>query len=210
MIKHDVAKRIFSLIFLGLSPILWFKPRAIWLMVAVVILFILWWGLNKTNKIWLKTAMVLTMLALVVMGGFISSEMYIWGSGFNQDRFFWEQADFKNQIFTRENEAMYMPYRLRVIVYKWPIVVNYWLGNAFGLVKINNLIGIVGILNIFPLIYGLICVNKDKWLVYGWLTVATLVGAMNRMPDKSNTFYLALPVLVYLIYIGWKRIINVK
>ncbi len=156
-------KRVVIALGVAVLPLLWFSPRFWWLTLVVIGLALLWWlSYFVVKHVFIKRILLILMLVLLSFGSLVSNSLFSLKDGFDRERFFWITYDFTNQVQSRENESFYLPYRLRLLVYGIPTTTNYWITNSLGLVKINNLINCVGLVNIVPMLIGLIILRKHK------------------------------------------------
>ena len=194
-------------------PITWFHSRdllvvsALGLMVTAEILMV--W---KDN--WITKTVSILMLLVLFLGSMHSGEVFNWPWSYNYERVLVNQPYIKDQIQTQQNEAMYLPFRLRPMVFNKDVYIYDVLGNIFGFMSLNNLARVFLLANIYPFIYGLIesVKNINKWstkINLVALGVGLFCAGLNRTPDKLNYFYLLTPVVVYFMWIGFKKV-NLK
>ncbi len=116
--------------------------------------------------------------------------------------------DWTNLYISRmQDEALYMPYKLRLIIFNGSVYFYVYLSKIAGLFTFKNLYDVLLVANLYPLAKGLILDLKDwnrsKTLIILSMLLVSFITVSSRSVDILKTFTLLSPFLIYFILRGF-------
>lgn len=116
--------------------------------------------------------------------------------------------DWTNLYITRmKTESQYMPNVVRSVIYNPSIHFYVMLSKIGGLLTLKNFYEALLLVNIYPLMKGLILDlknwNKSKTLLILSILLISLSMVVSRAEEINDTFLLMAPFLVYFIFRGF-------
>lgn len=109
-------------------------------------------------------------------------------------------------INRHQQDALFIPYSARKIVYSSTVYFYVFLTNFFNFINLKNLSDAILIANIYPLAVGIYSFIKTKSdyrsIFFASIFLAALVLGIDRSPDKFQSFYMLTPLLIYFIFNG--------
>lgn len=195
--KHSRQKIKSHPIFLSLLafiPLFSFQPQSIYLIILQLIFLAIF---ISTDKI----PFLLISLLVLTVGLLISNKI-------NSSNLIFNTTAYQESFTFFQKDAMYIPYKLRLLVYNQSVYIYSIFTNAFKLFSLNNLYDILLIANIYPFIYGLYLSFKSKnnWFLLLGLSIIFLIVGISKSPDKFNSLYFISPLFLYFILVGFKKI----
>lgn len=116
--------------------------------------------------------------------------------------------DWNNLYISRmQNEALYMPYKLRLLIFNSSVYFYVLFSKLAGLFTFKNLYDVLLLANLYPLAKGLILDlknwNRSKTFIILCVLIISSVTVSSRTVDIFNTFMLLAPFLMYFILRGF-------
>lgn len=113
-------------------------------------------------------------------------------------------------ISQMQREALYMPYRIRLLIFNGSVYFYILLSKMVSLYMFKNLYDVLLIANLYPLVKGLILDLKDwnrsKTLIISCILLISFITVISRRVDIFDTFILSSPFFMYFILRGFKSI----
>src|SRR3989344_3589019 len=126
------------------------------------------------------------------------------------DRFIFSDDWIKLYINQMQNEALYIPYKIRLLVFNGSIYFYILLSKMASLFIFKNLYDLLLIANLYPLVQGIIIDlkdwNKSKTLIILPIFFISFITVVSRTIDIFNAFILLSPFFVYFILKGMPSI----
>lgn len=208
--RQKISINPIFIIFFGFIPLFHFKPQSPELSLGLLLISILWLLGIKFSK--LKIIFYSLILFLFIYGTLVNGSIAYLNGTFDHERLLFSDQISKNIVVNRQEDALFLPYRLRPIVYNSSIFIYSALEKIFQLISLKTIYDILLLANIYPLIIGIVTelkIKKQNWFLYLNLIITLGLIGINRSPDKFNSFYYAAPMFLYLILAGFKKI-NLK
>lgn len=105
-----------------------------------------------------------------------------------------------------QDEALYMPYTFRLIIFNCSVYLYVILSKVAELFMIGNLATVLLIANIYPLVKGLVSELKSfdrrKFFMISGVLLTSLTIVLGRSVDIFSAFYLMSPFLIYFMLQG--------
>jgi hypothetical protein len=161
--------------------------------------------LNK-NKL-LNIPIAIIWITCVIVAILLQGNILNLPSSFDKERLILPDPTVNSIIKRQTEEALYLPYRLRIPVYVTFGYANYYLTNLFGFLKYYNFYTLLLPVNFFFFILGIYysfinCPVRLK-LVYIPLLISILIAGMTKLPDKFLFLYACRGCLVILSIWGF-------
>jgi hypothetical protein len=114
----------------------------------------------------------------------------------DHERFFWVNHQYNNTIHQVRDRSIFIPYSLRPWLFNRDIYFIDIFGTAFNWFWFDKVTPVIGLLAIFPLIFGIL--KSGIWDLTS-IFLVVLAGSLSRNPNGSAIYLLVLPQLIYLI-----------
>lgn len=105
-----------------------------------------------------------------------------------------------------QKEALYIPYRIRLLIFNNSAYIYVILSKLTDLFMIKNISNILLLANLYPLVVGLIAFLKSpderKTLITLSIFIISFLAVLSRAIDVFSTFLILSPFLIYLILLG--------
>lgn len=99
---------------------------------------------------------------------------------------------------------------LQTLVYnKLTVYLSYSVANLLNLINLKNLYDPLLIANLYPLtlgVYWYIRNFKQRKIILIWLIIILGIFSINKTFDKFSSLYVALPLILYFIFLGFSKI----
>ena len=199
--------KIFFLVLLSLMPIVWFNPHLLPVSLLQLTFIALCLLLPKLPQ---PARVLLFLIALGVFcwGSLLSGNILTWPLTLHVERTIFSEAAIYNGIIKHQQDAIYLPYRLRLSIYNPLIYFNYFAKNLFGLFTLQRFYDVILLANIYPLVLGIINFlharkNSLRALILAAVVIIVITTGINKSTDPFNSLFFALPVLVFFIIEGF-------
>ncbi len=169
----------------------------------LVILSLLWTIYIPITYKGLKLLILSLILVLAVFSALFFNSIISQDLHFDRERTFISDSHFPAVISRFRIWSVYLPYRLRPLVFGNWIIAVATLGRTFSWLWLDKAVVAIGFIGLIPLALGAyksVKQNKLAPLLVICFTVAA--GSLARNPDTSVIYFLVLPQLIYLMALG--------
>lgn len=198
-INKNVLALILTVLVLPLLPRIFYIPW--WLI--VLILLLLWLSI-KYPKSFLLVAPILFLLDLWI-NNLLTFNFQSMTYSFNWEKIVVTNPGYLKLIDRYWHEDLWLPFRLRNIFYSSWLLLFSWLNLLFKLWLPTFLIQVLGYSGWYLFVLGIIDyfknIKREIWPLLWWLVV-TGASALGMLVDSISALILALPSLVYFMYLG--------
>jgi len=127
--------------------------------------------------------------------------------------FDWEQSFFKypgigESIFRYHQEGLWLPYFFRNIFYGSYLVLFSWISSIMKMLSPIFWVKTIGFSGLSLMVLGIIQYFKKtnkNYLVVWWFLLIIITSSLRVLGDSLTAIYLALPVIIYWLYLGCKN-----
>lgn len=175
-------------------------------LLALGLCLLLFFYLNSSYK---------KILVFIILFYILVASFYIIGLikvpfSFQSHQFIFSDAWVRLYISQMQQEALYTPYKIRLLIFNGSVYFYILLSKMVGLYMFKNLYDLLLIANLYPLAKGLILDLKDwnrsKSLVISCILLISFITVISRSIDIFDAFILSSPFFVYFILRGFKSI----
>lgn len=159
------------------------------------------------NKIWW-----LVFLVLIVVNLQLNRLLYIDVNhlkiSFDLEQSFFKYPGVGESIIRYHQEGLWLPYFLRNIFYSSYLVLFPWISSIMKMLSPILWIKTIGFSGISLMVLGIIQYfkkTKKDWFVVVWFLLITITSSLRVLGDSLTAVYLALPVIIYWLYLGCKN-----
>jgi hypothetical protein len=189
-----------------LMPILWFTPSSDLLILLIFVISLIFWLLDYIPRK-LQYLLIFISLALFVYGSLVSTQIVTDFTNLDLEKLWWGKPDLLTQTQLMRDEALYLPYPLRSIVFSPFLVYSYQiLKSSAGLLSPFQLTTFTSFIILYLILIGLYHhlrrPSRNDLISITFFTFALFIAGINRSPDKLGTFYPLLPFLLYYLRLG--------
>lgn len=190
---------ILKAILLLCLPLFWYGRYDVRLWMATTILWLILkrWGES------MKLSGIVLVAVVICLGSLRVNSIWTSKNSIDRERLVWNSEVFERQRVLQTKETMYLPYRLRDVVWGKSLYIYRIAGNSLRLVNVTELLDILWPVGFAGVVIGL-GVMPRRWGL--WLAVGLLASGMNKYPDKFYSWYMLWPVLYILIERGLKKL----
>lgn len=121
----------------------------------------------------------------------------------NKDHSIFSMIEVQDGIKKHQKDALYIPFRLRPLIYNDLIYINFSLSRIADFISLKTLYDILLLANLYPFFWGL---KRKKFIAFAAILVALLLIGINKSPDKFSSFFIISPILVYFILRGLEKV----
>lgn len=194
------------LISLGLMPIFTYHPVNTYLsFLPIISLILINFYKGKPSKLKLAIIAIVLFISNLYVGEVIKFPISI-----QHTQLIFNSPEIRYNIKRHQADALYIPFKIRQLVYSEIIFVYASLSNFFNFLTLKGLVDVLLIANIYPLILGLYKTFKEKAffrnLCIVYFLITFLVSSIDRSPDRFQSLYLLTPIFIYLMLFGFKLI----
>lgn len=198
---------ILVLVSLGAIPLFYYKPTA-WFVALLPLSTLGFFYL--CNRELPKRYLIIALGLFLFFGNLYSSEVIKYPFNIQHSQLIFNYPEVNYNMYRHQQDALFIPYKARLLVYSQLIYVYALLTNLFDFLNLKNLSDILLIANIYPLFVGIHNIFKQKNIFRSILLTAFLITALtagiNRSADRFQSLYLLGPVFIYLILLGAQTI----
>lgn len=197
---------IFSLALIPIFHYSQTQTAVYFLLTASVFFWLVALKLPKYKHAFLSVGFLIFFVGALISNGIISRYLKL-----NPEKFIWDVPETNQSIINHQKDALYVPYRLRLIFYNKSVYIYSIFTSVFGILNLRNIYDTLLLANIYPLCLGIqeSYKNREKTtnkIVLGGLGLALFTLGITRSPEKLNSLFIAAPVLVFLILLGFRRV----
>lgn len=200
------AFNIFLTTFLALMPLFHYKPANNFFSLLPLLSLGILYLYTQFQK---KLILIVWMLFLV-LGMLYSNDIIKYPFKVQDHQLIFSSQEINNNLTKHQQDALYIPYRARQIVYSHLIYLYASLTSFFNFLSLKNLSDILLIANLYPLFTGIIYILKQNTkLTYPCIAaflISIVTIGIDRSTDKYQSWYLLGPIFVLLIMLGAQRI----
>lgn len=174
--------------------------------------FTLFWALGLCLLLLLyssssyKKMLTLVIIFYVLVASFFVNGLIKLPFSPQSQRFIFSDDWIRLYISRMQDEALYVPYKIRLLIFNGSVYSYILLSKMASLFIFKNLYGLLFIANLYPLLQGLILDLKDwnrsKTLIVLCILLISFVTVISRTIDIFDAFILSAPFFVYFILRG--------
>lgn len=199
----------FILFLSGLIPIFLYAPVNVFFsFFPLLILGIIYLYNRNPNKLFLVMFGFILFVGILYCGEVIKFPFEI-----QQMQLIYNSPEVNYNLTRHQEDALFLPYKMRLIVYSKLIYLYALLTNFFDFLNLKNLYEILILANLYPLFIGIYKVIREnqklKFLIITAFLITLFIAGLDRSPDKFQSLYLLGPIFLYLILVG-SQFINRK
>jgi hypothetical protein len=194
------------LVILGSIPLFSFYPQNLKILIISIFLLTLLLIYFKFRNITLG----LLTICLVFFFALYISKIVNFPFSISKDLLIYSDRWSNQAISSLQTEALYLPYKLRYLVFNKSIYIYTLMSNIAELFTIKNICGILLLANIYPLLRGLTSYFKNRYkkglIFYGYPLAVLLATGISRSANNTATFLLLSPYLLLFTLLGYEKI----
>lgn len=198
-INKNILFLILTVLILPLLPRIFFVP---WWLILIVLIF-LCLSIRYPKSLWVIIPFLFFFDLWI--NNLLTINFQSLAFSFDWEKIVLTNPGFLKLIERYWREDLWLPFRLRNILYTPGLLVLSSLNSLFKLWSPIFLIQVLGYSGCFLFILGLVEYFKSKnrkvWPFLWFLTI-TAASALGMLVDSKNALILALPALVYFMYLG--------
>lgn len=154
----------------------------------------------------LKKALILLWILFLILSNSYSGEVIKPPFQIETSQLIFNSPEINYNIKRHVQDALYIPYKIRQIIYSDLVFPYAILTNFFDFLNLKNLMDGLFIANLYPLFIGFYKFIKQKFefrnLCLSAFLITILISGIDRSPDKFQSLYMLGPVFIYLIILG--------
>lgn len=155
---------------------------------------------------------LLIIIFWIFFGGLLTTRVIHKDLSIDKVKLIFDMPSIKDSISQHQKDARYLPYKLRLVVFNDSVYLYQILRNIANFWNLYNINHIFLLANLYPIYYGFKLIYKDKYIRYlcvlGIFSGSLVIG-INKMVDARMASLFMMPIFVYLIFKGIKKI-NLK
>jgi len=201
--KLDLLKVVLVIL---ISPLL-IKILNISCIYTVITLLLSYLFFKFKNKTWW-----LVFLILIVVNLQLNRLLYIdvnhFKLSFDLEQSFFKYPGVGESIIRYRQEGLWLPYFLRNIFYSSYLILFSWISSIMKMLSLIFWIKTIGFSGISLMVLGIVEYfkkTKKDYFVVGWFLLIITTSSLRVLGDSLTAIYLALPVIVYWLYLGCKN-----
>lgn len=202
LITKNFLFKPFLIILFALIPLFYYLPNHY--LISLLPLFSLVF-LYLYNKFPSRYLIIIWGISLF-FGNLYSSGLIEYPFKIQSSQLIFNSPEINYNIQRHQQDALFIPYRVRLLVYSQLIYIYAFLTNLFNFLNLKNLYDILLIANIYPFFTGIYILIKQKSRFKDICLTAFLITALTVGIDRSSenfkSLYLLGPIFIYLILLG--------
>lgn len=196
----------FILISSGLIPLFFFLPTNMFFsFFPLLILGIIYLYSRNPNKLFLVVFGFILFVGILYCNEVVKFPFEI-----QQMQLIYNSPEVNYNLTRHQEDALFLPYKMRLIVYSKLIYLYALLTNFFDFLNFKNLYETLMLANLYPLFIGIYKIIREnqklKFLIITAFLITLFIAGLDRSPDKSQSLYLISPLLIYLIILGAENV----
>lgn len=196
----------FFIIFLGAIPLFFFIPTNKFFLFLP--LFFL--GFLYLYKRFSKKYVLIICGLFLLFGNLYSDGIIEYPFSVQSSQLIFNSPEISYNMHRHQQDALFIPYKARLLVYSPLIYVYAALTNLFYFFNLKNLSEILLFANLYPLFTGIYIILKQKNSIKNIFLAALLITAttigIDRSTDPFQSLYLLGPIFIYIILLGMQAI----
>lgn len=157
-----------------------------------------------------KMILASIILLYIVITSFYANGLIKFPFSLQTNQFIFSDDWMNLYISQMQKEALYIPYKIRLLIFNGSIYFNVALSTAAGLFMFKNLYEVLLIANLYPLIKGLILDlknwDKSKTFLILCILLISFITVSSRTVNIFDAFTLISPFLMYFILRGFSSL----
>ncbi len=196
----------FFIISLGLIPLFYYLPNSN----LISLLPLISTGILSLYKVISKKWVIIVWVIFLLVGNSFSGEIIKYPFNIQDSQLIFNSPEINYNIKRHQSDALFIPFKLRQLVYSNLIFIYAILNNFFDFLNLKNLYDILLISSLYPLFLGCYKIFMEKnelrdiYLIT--FVVVILTAGIDRSPDKFQSLYLLGPIFINLIILGVQSI----
>ncbi len=158
----------------------------------------------------LKLLLILTLVSVIFFGGLFTTRVINNDFSIDRVKLITDMPSIKDGIFQHQQDALYVPYKIRLIIFNKSVYVYKVLRNIANFWSLNNINKVILLANIYPIILGLKELSLKRkdvfWVSVLGLFAGSVVIGLNKMVDARVATWFMLPIFGYLAFKGFSKI----
>ncbi|GEM_PF-4745887 len=189
-----------------LLPLLWHTPQHNLLIYLMFITSLCFWFIDYLPRK-ARLPLIFILLIIFVYSSLISTRVITDLTHLDLERLWWGKPDLLTQTQLMRNQALYLPYPLRFLIFSPYLIYPYQvLKTAAGLLSPFQLTTFLSIVNLYLISLGLYHHlrrpdHNDRISII-FISTTLFIAGTNRSPDNFDSFYPLLPFLLYYLRLG--------
>lgn len=157
-----------------------------------------------------KNILIFIILFYILITSFYANGLIKLPFSLQSNQFIFSDDWINLYISQMQKEALYVPYKIRLLLFKGSVYFYVILSKMASLYTFKNLYDVLLIANLYPLVKGLILDLKDwnrsKTLIILCMLLISFITVISRTVDIFDTFILSSPFFMYFILRGFKSV----
>ncbi|TSC88563.1 MAG: Uncharacterized protein G01um10147_59 [Microgenomates group bacterium Gr01-1014_7] len=197
--------RSFLIISLLLIPLFYYSPNYFISFLPLISV-----GILALYKHFPNSLVLIAWAIFLFLGNLYSGEVIKYPFDIQHSQLIFNSPEVNYNLNRHQEDALFIPYKARLIVYSQLVYVYALLTNFFDFLNLKNLYDILLLANLYPISIGLYKIFTQKQELKSIFLVSFLItmltSGIDRSPDKFQSLYLLTPVFIYLIILGAQSI----
>jgi len=154
----------------------------------------------------------LVFLILIILNLQLNRLLYIdinhFKVSFDLEQSFFKYPGIGESIVRYHQEGLWLPYFLRNIFYSFYLILFSWFSSVMKMLSPIFWVKTIGFSGISLMVLGIIQYfkkTKKDYFVVGWFLLIMITSSLRVLGDSLTSIYLALPVIIYWLYLGCKN-----
>lgn len=209
--RESIQIPALPIILLGLIPLFHFSPNYQMLPTLICLITICLNIFLSLNHLALKLTILIPIFFLIILTSLISGNIVHPNFTLDIENTIFKTPSIEKAILRQQETALYVPYRLRSVIYSHLIYLHVLFGNISSAISLYNLYSTILLCNLYSLFVGLYCffkknTQKEYLLVVLPLIFSLLSIGVNKHQDKFNFLYTLGFIFTYFIVRGLRNI----
>lgn len=202
LITRNFLFNSFFIISLGLIPLFYYLPNSN----LISLLPLISVGILSLYKHISRKWVIIIWVIFLLVGNSFSGEIIKYPFNIQNSQLIFNSPEINYNIKRHQTDALFIPFKLRQIVYSDFIFIYAILTNFFDFLNLKDLYDVLLIANLYPIFVGCYKIFMEKnGLRNIYLTtfiVVIFTAGVDRSPDKFQSLYLLGPMFINLIILG--------
>jgi len=153
--------------------------------------------------------MIVFILSVLVFWGVLWTTKVINGNfSYDSVKTIFDIAFISDSIVRHQQDAIYLPYKIRLMIFNDGIYLFQILRNIFNFWTLSNINSTVLLANLYPIYLGIKAVYEKRYYRMYWvlLLFGSVAIGINKMVDARSAVIVLLPVFCFLFWYGIRRV----
>lgn len=205
LVKSPSAFNLFLIISLAFIPLFSYLPDNQFIsFLPLISLAFLFMHKRRESKMLILAFSLFFLIGNVYLSGIIQFPFY-----FESSQLIINSPELNLNILRHTQDALFLPYQARLIMYSKSIYFYAFLSNLFSFLTLRNLYDVLLIANLYPLFIGFFNFLKEEKFRYFCiiaLLITALMTGLDRSTDKFQSIYLLSTFFIYMILVGVRNL----